>query len=143
MSEHILKISLILLVFITTALFIRFIKLKTARFPYKKKKSVMTDAEQRIFKKLQQQYRDKYYIFPQINLDKLITVTEKRNYYTYFNKINQKSVDFVLADRQSLETVRIIELDDDTHNRKYRKKRDEFVNTLAKAIGLPIEHIKL
>lgn len=141
MNEQIIKLVLILLAFFVTALVIRFIKLKTAKFPYKRKSSVMTKAEQRMFKKLEKQYGDKYYIFPQINLDKLITVTDKQNYYRYFNKINQKSVDFVLADKQTLETVKVIELDDYTHKWEHRKKRDEFVDLLTRNTQLLLQRI--
>lgn len=96
----------------------------------------MTPAEQKMYQQLEQQYGDQYYIFPQINLDKLVEVTDKTNYYHYFNKINRKSVDFVLADKNTFETVKVIELDDYTHQFEKRKKRDSFVNELFANIGL-------
>ncbi len=98
----------------------------------------MTPSEQEMYRKLEQQYGNQYYIFPQINLDKLVEVTDKKNYYHYFNKINRKSVDFVLADKNTFETVQVIELDDWTHGLEKRKKRDNFLHSLMKQIELKI-----
>lgn len=67
---------------------------------------------------------------------------KKRNYYNYFNKINQKSVDFVLADKQTLETIKIIELDDRTHNWKYRKKRENLLIVYWKPLNYLFQRFK-
>lgn len=115
---------------------------KKEKFPYKKRISVMTDAEQKMFRQLEQEYGDQYYIFPQINLDKLVEITDQTNYYYYFNKINRKSVDFVLADKISFETVRVIELDDYTHEFKGRRKRDMFVDKVLHIVNIETVHQK-
>lgn len=110
--------------------------------PYEKRLSVMTEAEKKYFLQLQQQYGNEYYIFPQINLDKLVNVTDKNDYYRYFNKINRKSVDFVLVDKMTLNTIQVIELDDWTHQKQSRKKRDIFVGEIFKKIEVPINSVK-
>jgi hypothetical protein len=69
-----------------------------------------------------------------------VTATGK-DYYHYFNKINKKSVDFVLADKNTLETIQVIELDDWTHKRTDRKKRDEFVERLLENSGIKIYRV--
>lgn len=99
----------------------------------------MTAAEQKFFRQLQQEYGEKYLIFPQINLDKLLEVEGGRNNYAARNKIAQKSVDFVLADKETLSTQLVIELDDWTHDLARRKKRDEFVNQLLEQHDFKIE----
>jgi len=142
MNKSIVGLAITLALFLIASFLIKLLKLRFTKFSYKKRASVMTEAEKKIFRKLQQQYGDQYYIFPQINLNKLIAVTSKTNYYHHFNKINQKSVDFVLANKETLETIKIIELDDYTHRWKSRKKRDEFVNYLMEAVKLPIQHFK-
>lgn len=103
----------------------------------------MTEAEQKMFKKLEQEYGNQYYIFPQINLDKLIEVTDEKNFYHYFNQINRRSVDFVLADKQTLETKQLIELDDSTHLQQKRKQRDQFVNQLLSKLNIVVRRINL
>lgn len=125
------------------ALAFRFIrsKIRTSNYTnrYKKRTSVMTAAEQKFFRQLQQEYGEKYLIFPQINLDKLLEVEGSRNNYAARNKIAQKSVDFVLADKETLSTQLVIELDDWTHDLARRKKRDEFVNQLLEQHDFKIE----
>jgi len=66
---------------IALALILRQLKINQKNYlPYKKRFSVMTHAEQAYFKKLQETYGQQYYIFPQINLDKLVEVTTKKSY---------------------------------------------------------------
>ena len=71
----------------------------------------MTPTEQKFFRQLQKEYGEKYLIFPQINLDKLLDVEGDKNSYRARNRIAQKSVDFVLADKETLSTQLVIELD--------------------------------
>lgn len=110
----------------------------TEYFPYSKKK-ILTPTEATFFLKLQEVYGSNYFIFPQINLDKLIRVHTDR--YAYINSINRKSVDFVLVDKQTLETVMVLELDDPTHLRPDRVERDNKVNDLFQRCGIQIAHL--
>ncbi len=113
---------------------------KDQAFPYRKKLSVMTSAEQAFFRKLEAQYGDQYYIFPQINLDKLFEIDSTKG-YTFRNKIDRKSVDFVLVDRISLKTEKAIELDDITHKKIKRIQRDKYVEQLFAECGLRLERV--
>jgi len=63
-------------------------------------------------------------------------------YYTHFGKIRSKHIDFVLCNQNTINPKIIIEVDDKSHSRADRIKRDEFVNTLFKTIGLPIIHVQ-
>jgi len=139
MRESYFFLILLPLCLLPVAFLIR--NLKETYLPYTKKTSVMTQAEKQYFLRLQQTYGNQYYIFPQINLDKLIKVTDKRNFYSYFNKINRKSVDFVIVNKNTLETIKVIELDDYTHKWSTRIKRDYQVNKIFEKVGIPIEHI--
>ena len=67
-------------------------------FPYSKKESVMTPSEQKYFRKLEQQFGQTHYILCQVALDRIINTTDHKNFYTYWNKINKKSIDFVLIE---------------------------------------------
>lgn len=133
-------------IFLLIALIIRFLKskLKNNVFEdkYKKRISIMTPTEQSFFRQLQQEYGEKYYIFPQINLDKLLDVEGGKNNYRARNRIAQKSVDFVLADKETLSTQLIIELDDWTHSLKIRKQRDEFVKKILTNNNLEIRRFR-
>lgn len=114
-------------------------------FPYRKRLSVMTEREKAFFRKLEEEYGNDYYIFPQIKLDKLMEVDDFYRYqykdYEHLNKINRKSVDFILADKTTLETKLAIELDDSTHWRLDRKQRDEFVEDILERCDIPLKRV--
>ncbi len=58
----------------------------------------------------------------------------------YRSKINKKIVDFVLFDKQNISPILVIELDDYTHQKPDRKKRDVFLNKVLDHCGIPILH---
>lgn len=141
------KLIIEIAIFLLLALIIRFLKskLKNNVFEdkYKKRISVMTPTEQKFFRRLQQEYGEKYYIFPQINLDKLLEPEGNQNNYRARNRIAQKSVDFVLADKETLSTQLVIELDDWTHKLDKRKERDEFVEKLLLQSNTKMQRFEL
>lgn len=115
---------------------------QTEEGTYEKRK-ILTDAEQSFYQKLKELVADRYYIFPQIHLASLLTVkAQGRNWKRLFNKVIQKSVDFVLVDKLTFETKLIIELDDYMHSRKNRIDRDNFVDKSLKSADIAILHIK-
>lgn len=115
---------------------------QTEEGTYEKRK-ILTDAEQNFYQKLKELVADQYYVFPQIHLASLLTVkAQGRNWKRLFNKVIQKSVDFVLVDKETFETKLVIELDDHTHLRKDRVDRDGFVNSSLKSAGIAIIHVK-
>lgn len=57
---------------------------------------------------------------------------------TFLNKIDRKSIDFVLVDKKNCKIKLCIELDDSTHNKKDRIVRDEFINTLFEQLGISL-----
>lgn len=58
------------------------------------------------------------------------------------NRIDRKHVDFVLCDPAKTRPLLVIELDDVTHQRAERRKRDEFVDRACAAASVPILHVK-
>ena len=65
-----------------------------------------------------------------------------QNWFGAFRHIDEKSVDFVLCDKLSLSPQIAIELDDQSHERADRKKRDEEVNRILEMAGLPLIRIE-
>ena len=57
---------------------------------------------------------------------------------TFLNKIDRKSIDFVLVDKKNCKIKLCIELDDYTHNKKDRIARDEFIDTLFEQLGVSL-----
>lgn len=117
---------------------------------YKKKKSHITEAEMVFYKALKEAVQDKYDIQRQVVLSSIIDVTSpnkidyqtKRQFNPDRSRIDKKTVDFVLFDKETLEPCIAIELDDLSHQRPDRTERDGFINPLFKKINLSIIRIK-
>ena len=70
------------------------------------------------------------------------TANEDNRLGTIFrNRISLKRVDFVLVDPLTLEPQAVIELDDRSHEREDRVKRDAFVASVLKQVGIPLVRI--
>ena len=67
---------------------------------------------------------------------------DTKKYIAWLNKIDKKHVDFLICDK-SLKPIRVIELDDRTHNLPGRIERDKFVDEIFESVSIPIEHIKV
>lgn len=117
---------------------------KSEDLPYVLKRYLMSKAERSFFGVLEQVTdSSKYYIFPQVSLNNLVTVEKGTgSYQTYHNKVDRKSVDFVLFDRNAISPVLAIELDDSSHDREDRQERDAFVDRVLAKAGLPLLHVR-
>jgi len=113
---------------------------KEVYLPYRKKSFLLTKAEYNFDKVLQEAVQDKYYIGRQVPLSSIIEVTS--NYKPYRSKIDKKTIDFVLFNKAGYVPYLAIELDDRSHSRWDRIKRDEFVNDVLKKAGIKVVHIK-
>ena len=104
--------------------------------------SPMTKTEL-IFSKELKNITDKYnlLIIPQIQLQKIFKVYNKKD-ISSFNKIKAKSIDFAIVDN-NYNYKMFIELDDYTHNKSNRVKRDIFVNELFKKHNYKLIRIKV
>jgi len=58
------------------------------------------------------------------------------------HKVIQKHIDFIITNKNSMKIICGIELDDSTHDRYDREKRDEFVNEVFKTIGVKLFHYR-
>jgi hypothetical protein len=112
------------------------------RLPYKRKRYILTSAEYRFYKALRLATGDQFIIAPQVHLEDLVEVDHsEKNWRTYHNKIDRKSVDFVLFDKQTVVALLAIELDDSSHRRPDRQERDGFVNSIFASAGLKLLHV--
>jgi hypothetical protein len=57
------------------------------------------------------------------------------------NRITSKHVDFAVCDPKTLQIVGVIELDDSSHDRADRRRRDEFVDAALASAGVPLARI--
>ena len=111
--------------------------------PYRKKEYFFTKSEARFFRLLQSLLGARYYIFGQVRIADVIEVHSglRGQWQTAaLNRIAGKHFDYLVCDRQ-LHILAAIELDDSSHLRWIRRKRDRFVNRLCRIAGLPLIHV--
>ena len=61
--------------------------------------------------------------------------------WSLFAPLTGKCVDFVICDKETMQTLLVIELDDKSHSRRERKTRDAFVDKTLQSAGIPILHV--
>ena len=111
-------------------------------FPYGLRDHFLSPAELSFHHVLRTIVRDSETLLTKVNLNDLFFVRRPHKNKGAHNKINRKHVDFVLCDTKSMQPLIAIELDDRSHNRPDRQKRDEFVDGVFEAADLPLLHIK-
>lgn len=94
---------------------------------YRARRTLLTDPEQVLFHRLRQAFPE-HLVFAQVSLNQVISVapkvSDKRARTSLFNKINGKSLDFLICGPDSAPLL-AIELDDSSHDRKDRRKADQ------------------
>lgn len=108
---------------------------------YNKKQKLLTQNEKLFYNVLKEITQEKNIIInTQVVLYEIIETQKNKYFNYYFNKIKAKSIDYVLTDKE-FNILLCIELDDITHKRKDRIKRDNFLNELFKELGIKLLRI--
>ena len=109
-------------------------------FPYQMRDAFLSNAEISFYHVLRSIANDSSMVLTKVSLGDLFYVksSESSKFRTYTNKINRKHVDFLLCNPKTMRPYLGIELDDKSHQRKDRSERDEFVDQVFQAAGLPL-----
>lgn len=108
-------------------------------YRYTRKSYIMTEPEAHFYRRLQNIANDKYLVFPQIHLSSLANnITAGKYRKLGFQRINRRSVDYVLADIETLQTVYTVELDDRTHDTQKGKYSDALKQEILEQIQVPL-----
>ena len=99
---------------------------------YKLKDSLLTPTEIEYYNVLETCFGNEYRILPQINLASVIDKIGEG-----FRNELFRNVDFGIFD-DAFRPILLIEINDNTHTRKDRIKRDEKVNLIAKRARIPL-----
>lgn len=99
---------------------------------YERKNYLLTQNELKFYKLLKN-ITDKYNLnlFSQVALYEIVKSKNIKD----FNKIKSKTIDFVITDI-NCKIKLCIELDDPTHIKENRQKRDEFINSLFNELNI-------
>ena len=116
-------------------------KTDKAKYRYAKRQYLMTRAEHDCYK-LVRGLGDKYFVFAQVHLPQIVTEKVSRQNWTAARwHIDRKSVDFVIASKDTVSPLLAIELDDWSHNREDRKDRDREVERILEEAEVPLLRI--
>lgn len=109
-------------------------------YHYVRKYHFMTEAEQTVFKMIDDVFGSKYYIFAQVYLPTIVYVQEhlKSRILGALHRINKYSIDYVICDRDSMQPLLAIELDDWSHALASRRWRDRFVEHILNEADLEL-----
>lgn len=104
---------------------------------YEKKTYLLTQNELKFYKLLKSiTDKNNLNLFSQVALYEII----KSKNIKHFNKIKSKTIDFVITD-VNCKIKLCIELDDPTHIKENRQKRDKFVDNLFKELNIKLIRI--
>jgi len=110
-----------------------------SRYKYLRKDFFLSRAEHEFFDLLNEIVGSSYFVFPQVHLITLLDHKIKgQNWRGAFRHIDEKSVDFVICDKNYIKPLLVIELDDRTHSYESRMLRDEEVNRILQDAHLPL-----
>lgn len=99
----------------------------------------MTEAEDNFFMMLQESFGKDYFIFPQVHLSAIFDWEQGSQDWLWARRhIESKSVDYLLCDVQTLESIVAIELDDWSHKLPARRWRDDEVERIFHETGMPL-----
>lgn len=115
-----------------------------AEWPYRSKDSLLSPTEVSFYHVLASITNGRVVICPKVGLKDLLFITKhykSREYYSYFGRISQKHIDFVLCEPKAMQPIAAIELDDRSHGQVDRTERDSVVDQIFSAAGLPLLHV--
>jgi len=109
--------------------------------PYRVNESILTAAEFAFYDVLHSVVGSHLTILAKVRLSDIFHVANTSRPASYLSRISQEHVDFLLCTPNTMQPVAAIELDDAGHQQARRRKRDEFVDGVFKAAGLPLLHV--
>ena len=118
----------------------------TSAKPYQRLNSILTPSEQHFYKVLSSTINGQATIMAKVRIADLLKVSstiKQKHFWSYFSKISQKHIDFVLIDSITFKTICLIELDDKSHLRLGRSNRDKFVNRIMAETGIPLYRFRV
>jgi hypothetical protein len=110
-------------------------------FPYQKREQLLTPRETAFYQVLLAVAGRRVVVSPRVRLADIFSITPTKEHKAFYDRIANRSVDFLICERYTLKPLLAIELyDHDLPSRK-RKKRDPFIDKVFKAGKLPLMHI--
>ncbi len=106
--------------------------------PYRLRDDFLSPAEFSFYKVLSSFIGTKLTIQSKVRLADVFFVARPNENFSYFNKIAQKHLDFLVCESVTMKPLFGIELDDSSHKQNKRQERDEFVESVCEDAGFPL-----
>ncbi len=137
-----LIIILMILLLVVSAVTIRLTNTSTP-FPYQKRENLFSASERAFMLMLERAVGDEFRIVHRVKLSDLVDIrqgTNKRAAQSAHLKASNKTLDFVLLNKQDLSPIAAIDL---VNNDGYKTKQDWFLKGTLDTAGLPHVRIKI
>ncbi|NNM01016.1 MAG: DUF2726 domain-containing protein, partial [Gammaproteobacteria bacterium] len=135
--ELIVGIGLLIVILLLAVAFRR----RPPTYTYVQEAPLFTDAETAFLEELDAALPESLRLFGKVRIADILQPAaglDRSTWRTAFNRIAAKHVDYLLCDRDTLEPVLAVELDDASHARADRSERDEFLDLAFEQAGLPL-----
>lgn len=97
-------------------------------YPYRTRQTLLSQGEAAFFGPLCDAVAGRFHVMCKVRLADVITCSDANWRRGFGAAISQKHLDFVLCEPATMRFVLAIELDDKSHERPERRRRDSFVN---------------
>jgi hypothetical protein len=112
------------------------------QLPYRQRDDFPSAAELPFYRVLMFALDGSHLVCPKVNSGDIFFVARPNENLSYRNKIDRKHVDFLPCDPATMKPIMGVEMDDANHARRDRQDRDEFVDQVSKAAGLPLLRVR-
>lgn len=105
------------------------------------RKTLFSPAERSFFGILKRSLSEHYEIFGKVRIADVLSPKRGLDGISWrisFSKITSKHFDYVLCDKNTLQILAVIELDDKSHHQLKTIERDVFIEDVCKNSGLPL-----
>lgn len=110
--------------------------------PYRRRGPLLTRGEAAFYRVLRKAVDQRYHIAFKARLADLVTCSDAAWEKGFGHFIARQHVDFVLCDYRTTEVVVAIELDDKSHARQSRRRRDRFLDETLSAAEIPLLRVR-
>ncbi|EGU59496.1 hypothetical protein VINI7043_26990 [Vibrio nigripulchritudo ATCC 27043] len=114
----------------------------TNKYQYQPRRYLTTKAELSFYHALNNAVGDKYRVFSKVRIADVIApkkgLYNKKEWRIAFNQISAKHFDYVLCCPKTLEILYTVELDDASHQKPSRIKRDQLIEHTCESAGVKL-----
>ena len=115
---------------------------KRVRLPYTGAEFLLTRSELDFYRALAEAARSDFHVTFKVRLGDVVRCSDRLWAQGFGQRIATQHVDFVLVDPQYTRVRLCIELDDASHERRHRRRRDRWINRVFEVAGTPLLRVK-